>query len=111
MNFEIISLIILSLGVGFGVFWFFHHIVWKKLFLTSLKLRLLSVRLPQYEETKEKKDILPEINRFSQLLGALSNLKAPFSFEVAVHNVGEDINFYIADPEVTVEFTSRQIKG
>jgi len=108
---NLVLLVIVSLGAGFGIFWFFHKIVWKKLFLSSLKLRLLSVRLPQYEETKEKKDIIPEINHFSQLLGALSNLKAPFSFEVAVHNVGEDINFYVAVPEATVEFTSRQIQG
>lgn len=111
MPYDFISLIILSLVLGVGIFWTLRHLIWKKLLLSSLKLRLLSVRLLQYGPTEEKKDILAEINRFSQLLGIFSNLKIPFSFEVAVHDIGEEINFYIAVPDTAVDFASRQVQG
>ena len=75
-----------------------------------LKLKLVSIRLAQKSET-EKKDNIAEISLSSQLFSLLSNLKIPFSLETAVHNIGEDIHFYIAVPESSVDFTIRQIQG
>lgn len=79
-------------------------------FSELLKLKLVSIRLAQKLE-KERKDSLEEINLSSQLFSLLSNLKIPFSLETAVHNIGEDIHFYIAVPESSVDFTIRQIQG
>jgi hypothetical protein len=79
-------------------------------FAKLLKLKLLSVRLSQKEQ-KEKSDALSEVNLTSQFLSMLSTLKMPFSLEVAVHNVGEDIHFYLAVPEEAIDFASRQIQG
>ncbi len=81
----------------------------RKKFSQLLKLKLLAIRLPQ--KPAEKEGSLQEINLTSQLLSLLSNLKIPFSLETAVHNVGEDIHFYLAVPEQSVDFTSRQIQG
>lgn len=80
-------------------------------FTRLLKMKLLVVRLPQKPEEKEKKDSLAEINFFTQLLGQFASLKKPFTLETAVHNVGEDIHFYIAVPEEAAEFAVRQIQG
>lgn len=54
---------------------------------------------------------MQEIGNSSQLFSLLSGLKIPFSLETSVHNVGEEIHFYIAVPEESVEFASRQIQG
>lgn len=82
----------------------------RRKFLELLRLKLLSISLPQKLET-EKKDVLQEISFSSQLFSLISNLKIPFSLETAVHNIGEDIHFYLAVPEKSVEFTIRQIQG
>lgn len=82
----------------------------RKKFLSLLRLKLLSVRLPQKLEG-EKKDFLAEINLSGQLFSLISNLKIPFSLETAVHNIGEDIHFYLAVPEQSTEFAARQIQG
>lgn len=85
----------------------------KNLLRRELSLRLLAVRLPNPPAggEKEKKEAIEEINLSGQLFSILASLKAPFSFEVAVANVGEDIQFYIAVPENSVEFVSRQVQG
>src|SRR3989344_5722881 len=82
----------------------------RKRFARLLKLKLLLVRLPQKLATDSKKSI-EEINFSSQLFGLLSNLKIPFSLELSVHNIGEDIHFYLAVPEESLDFTARQIQG
>ena len=85
-----------------------HRRLIKRLF----ELRLIAVELPkQQTEVKEKKDVLEEINRSSQMLSLLANLKIPFVLETAVSSVGEDINFYLAVPESAVEYAKRQIHG
>ena len=112
MSFGIIlTVILVSLVLITGAVFAFRIVKKRRLF-KSLEVRLLLVRLPQkLDEKKEKKDVLAEINDFAQLLGALATPKAPFVFEVAVHNVGEDIHFYLAVPKTSIEFVSRQIQG
>lgn len=83
----------------------------RRKFLKTLRLRLLSVRLGQKMDEREKKDMMQEINFSSQLFGLFSGLRIPFSLETAVHNVGEDIHFYIAVPEESIEFAAKQIQG
>lgn len=84
--------------------------------MRSLRLRLLSVRVPQIagaKPTTENKpqDFKLEINLTEQLLNILSNLKTPSVLEVAVHHQGEEIYFYIAVAEEFVEFAMREIHG
>ncbi|TSC83335.1 MAG: hypothetical protein G01um101419_18 [Parcubacteria group bacterium Gr01-1014_19] len=95
--------------IVYGGFLFYQYR--KKQFLGLLKLRLLSIRLGQKSDSQEKRDIMQEIGNSSQLFSLLSSLKIPFSLETSVHNVGEEIHFYIAVPEESVEFTARQIQG
>ncbi len=81
----------------------------KKLkFLKTLTLRPISIRLIQKAEGKEP---ISEIKLTEQLLGLFSSLKMPFSLEVAVHNIGEDIHFYAAVPEESLESSIRQIQS
>jgi len=75
------------------------------------ELRPLAIEVPKKTEEKDKAEILKEIGKMSQLLGSLSNLKTPFALEVAVHNVGEDILFYLAVPQPAVQFAMNQIHG
>ena len=76
-------------------------------------LRLLSVELSRRVNEKEtpKQELLSEIGKSSQLLSVLANLKIPFALEAAVHNVGEDILFYLAVPEKAVAFAVNQVHG
>ena len=77
-------------------------------FLRTLTLRPISIRLIQKTEGKEP---LSEIKLTEQLLGLLGSLKMPFALEVAVHNIGEDIHFYAAVPQESLEFSIRQIQS
>jgi hypothetical protein len=78
-------------------------------FSKPLGLRLLSITLPQSEKDGERPDISAEINRSEQLFTALFSLGEPFIFEVAVHNIGGEINFYLAIPLSKVDFATHQI--
>lgn len=82
----------------------------KKIFSRSLNLRLLEISIPQ-KERDEGQDIAPEINLSEQLFSTLSSLGEPFVFEVAVHNVGSTIHFYVAIPRGKAEYVSQQIQG
>ncbi len=76
----------------------------------ELNTRLLLVKLPQ-GQPGEKKDVLSEIARSEQLIVSLAKNDTPFMAEVAVHNVGEEISFYIAVAEQVVQSAMRQIEG
>lgn len=76
-----------------------------------LALRLLSITLPQHEKDTEQSDLASEIRRSEQLFSALLSLEEAFVFEVAVHNIGSEINFYLAVPENKIDFATQQILG
>jgi len=110
---EIYFIIFAVLIVAFAtaVFLFSRHLKKKRL-LQALNLKILLVRLPQKKsEQKTKEDFLKEMNLSSQLFGALAGLNSPFALEAAVHNIGEEIHFYIATSKDSIEFVSRQIEG
>jgi len=78
MSILTISYITLStLVIGILIF-LISKKIHRKYFLETLKLRLLSVKLPQRLETESKEEPLKEINLSAQLLSALGNLKIPF---------------------------------
>lgn len=83
----------------------------RKYILGTLQLRVLLVKLPQRPPAVSREEGLKEIHYTSQLLSALGSLNAPFVFEVAVHNSGEEIHFYVSVPDDAVDFTIRQIQG
>lgn len=104
----VILIIIFFIATAF----FFYRRSKKEKLLQALNLKVLLVRLSQKEtDQKTKEDFLKEINLSAQLFGALSGLNSPFAMEASVHNVGEEIHFYIAVPKNSIEFVSRQIEG
>ncbi len=116
MNPLIFSLL-LVVGVGIvvgGVF--FARYTRKQRLARDLRLRLLQVRLSSHDVSEQdgegkQRDPLEEIAKSMQLFGVLARPDASIVFEVAVHNVGEEIIFYIGVPMETLEFTTRQIQG
>ncbi len=103
-----VLIIIVSAAAAF----FFNRHLNKKRLSQALGLKILLVRLSQKKfGQKSQEDFLKEINLSSQLFSALAGLKSPFALEAAVHNIGEEIHFYIAAPKDSIEFVSRQIEG
>src|SRR3989344_2017606 len=101
-----------AVAVVLLIIFFAVRLVKRRYFLETLKLRTLLVRIPQKEPNEEiKREPLKEVNFMSQLLSELAGLKIPFSLEVAVHHVGQEIHFYIAVPANSTEFAMRQIQG
>jgi hypothetical protein len=108
--------IYILLGIGVlliigGVIFFFKKVLWHKNLQNLFSLRLISIELPRSVEVKDQASALAEINRTSQLLSALLNLKLPFVLEVGVAHISTDIGFYLAVPESAVQFAMRQIHG
>jgi hypothetical protein len=111
MNILIIGYFIAGAALVAATAFIIRRFIIGKVFQQTLNLKLLSVRLPQTKSETEKKDPLAEINLSAQLFSIIANLKTTAVFEIAVSNIGEDINFYLAVPAAAVEFVSRQIQG
>ena len=94
--FSYIAIAILLIG-GSG-YWISLRVKHKYL-LKSLTLRPLLIKLAKKNKEDAKDDPLKELNLTSQLLSSMSNLKIPFSLESAVHNIGEEIHFYVCVPK------------
>ncbi len=95
--------------------WIFRYQRTRRL-ARDLRLRLLQVRLSSHDVTSQEgegkqRDPLEEIAKSMQLFGVLARPDTSVIFEVAVHNIGEEIVFYIGVPLETLEFTTRQIQG
>ncbi len=104
-----------ALGVvgAIGIF-FIVRFVRRRTLRSSLKLTLLLVRIPKYNEKKEnapEKELKAEIGKFEQLLSNLSNQSRSLVFEVAVPHVGEEIHFYIAIPRELTEIAAKQVQS
>ncbi len=119
MNMEVTPLIFgLALSgaalIIFVAIWFARFARRRRL-LRDLDLRLLHIKLPAGQNVsanqQNNRDLATEIAKSSQLFSALAKPGAPLIFEVAVHNVGEQINFYIATPDANIEFVKRQIEA
>ena len=99
-----------ALVVGLG---FIGVIIWGVFFrqipISSLNLKVLRVRLPRID--KADKDFISEINKSEQLISSLAALDKPFVFEVAVHNAGGEIYFYLAVPRVNLEYVKQQVQA
>lgn len=102
--------LLIAAVVGTAVF-LISRSIRRKYFISTLKLRPLVIRLSKKNREETKEDPLKEINLSGQLLSGLSQLGIPFSLEAAVHNIGEEINFYICVPMDSIQFVMRQING
>lgn len=103
--------IIIGTGVGLAIFWFYRKSQ-ARLLSTALDTALLLVKIPSVTADPSRgEDFKAEINHFEQLLSSLSALKSPFTFEVAVPHVGEEIHFYVSIPKKSRETTAKQIQG
>jgi len=107
--------VVIIIAAFVAVFLLFRHVVSSRLLKKSLKLRLLLIKVPpqQFEQKPGEKpqDFKTEINLTEQLFNVLSNLKTPSVVEVAVHHIGEEIYFYVAATEESVDFAMREIHG
>ena len=114
LNYLIFAILIIAIGLAF---FFISKRARKKRLSDALNLKLLLIRLPQKQpkdfsiQGGPASDWKDEINLSAQLFGILTGLKQPFGLEAAVHHIGQEIHFYIAAPEKSVDFVSRQIEG
>jgi hypothetical protein len=110
----ILSAFILGVAGGFAVYFLVRRLAVKK-FSDSLRTSLFLISVPRIlpddKNKNEAKDFKSEIAHFEELLGGLSAFKKPFSFEIAVPHVGEEIRFYLAVPKLMSEVASKQIQG
>ncbi len=81
----------------------------RKQLAESLDTRLFLVRLPL--GSKEGRDLKKEIGASEQLMSALASFGKPFSFEIAVPNVGEEIHFFVSVPGKAAGAVVRQIQA
>ncbi len=105
-------LAVIILAIGAAVF-FIRRWALRKTFLATLNLKLLLIRLSKkpLPAGATAEEPLKEINVSGQLFSILAGSKIPVAFELAVHNVGEEIHFYAAVPVNAIEFVKRQIQG
>ena len=88
----------------------------KRKLIQTMEMKLLSINLPKKQKSDsfqagQPNDWKEEINLSAQLFSILVSLKSHFVLEAAVHNVGEEIHFYIGVPTKSVEAVIRQIQG
>jgi len=91
--------------------WVFYR---KERIRKMLSLKPLLIRLPQTVHASQESAqhaYKEDINRMEQLLSALTANKEVSILEAAVHNVGEEIHFYVVVPESIISFVSRQVEG
>jgi hypothetical protein len=103
----------ITLFIVGGIFLFFVRRRASKIRMKqALDLHLLLLRFPRIARTdQDKKDFKDEINHSAQLYSILLGLNAPFALETAVHNIGEEIHFYVGVPKGMAASVSRQIEG
>ncbi len=84
----------------------------KRALLRSLQMSLYLIRVPkQAAQEGGGKDFKSEINITEQLIANLASLKAPFTFEVVVPHVGEEIHFFLAVPKALSEIAIKQVQS
>lgn len=76
----------------------------------SLRYSLVIVKLPSLGEKKEK-SLKEQIAVAQQFLSVFSNFKKPIVLEIAQPQIGQEIGFYIAVPQESVDFLQRQIQA
>jgi len=111
MTIYIIIAVFISAILGVIIYFVARHLA-RRFIFKSLGQALFLIKVPR-ETLKEgqQPDLKVEIGRFEQLLAGLAGLKDPFVFEVAVPNVGEEIQFFLSVPKKLSEVAVKQVQG
>ena len=107
--------IIILIVAGVIAFFAFRRAARNRI-IDSFRTSLFLVKIPKPSgEEKpgnaENKDFKLELAHFEQLLAGLSAIKKPFTFEIAVSHIGEEIHFYLSVPKLAGEIATKQIQG
>lgn len=100
--------IVLAILLAVAGYFQFRRVMRNRL-IERLNYGLLSIRLAR--PLKTGGDIKAEIAISEQLFSVLASFKKPFSFEVAIAHVGEEIIFYASVQKSLIESVMRQIQG
>ncbi len=109
MLFQLFLGTIVGLALAAGLYYLIRF-VRKRGLMHSFGQSLYLIKVPR-QTPGENKDFKSEINTTEQLLANLSSLKSPFTLEVVVPHVGEEIHFFIAVPRAMSEVAMKQIQG
>ncbi len=117
LGFYIFFSIVVGAVAGIAVYFIARAAVRSRI-ADSLATAVFLIKLPRASagsakgpENAENKDFKSELAHFEQLLGSLASIRKPFSFEVAVPHVGEEIHFYLSAPKRSSEIVMQQIQG
>lgn len=113
--FWILLAVVIGIVCGAAAFFIVRSIARRKIF-DSLGTSLFLVRIPKAAQDgkgngTEGDDFKSELAHFEQLLGSLAAIRKPFTFEVAVPHVGEEIHFYFGVPKRSAEVAAKQVQG
>ncbi len=95
--------IILLIVIGIGIFFVARRVRLQRI-QKSLKRTLLLVRLPRQEDRSA-------IEKTEHFFSTLTQFSQPLSCEIAVHHIGEELNFYLSLPEEKHAFIQRELEG
>jgi hypothetical protein len=101
--------IIVGAALGVGLF-FAIRFLKRRALMGSFGQSLFMIKVPK-QLAAEGRDFKIEINTTEQLLSSLVALKSPFTLEVVVPHVGEEIHFFIAVPKAMSEVAMKQVQG
>ncbi len=105
--------------VGCAIYFELRYALRKRI-ASSLSTTLFLVKIPKPSAagaagaaagSAEHGDFKSELAHFEQFLGSMAAIKKPFTFEIAVPHVGEEIFFYLAVPKLSQEVAAKQIQG
>jgi hypothetical protein len=105
----VIVVVLAALGVGA---WFVARKVRHRALVKSLDYELLLIRIPKDTPPQGPESELKfQIGKTEQLFAGLAQLKTPFTFEVAVPHIGEEIHFYIGMPREYADTATKQVQS
>jgi len=110
MAYLVLTLVLIIAALACWLLYFFYKKIRERLIFYSLEMDLFLVSLTRAIK-KEGSDFKSEINLTEQLLASLSSLGKPFTFEMAVHHVGEEIHFYLSVHKSVSDAAVKQIQG
>ncbi len=117
LGFYIFISVVLCAIAGTAIYFIFRSLARRRIAL-SLSTSVFLIKIPKPAAgsevspgSSENKDFKAELAHFEQLLGSLAAIKKPFTFEVAVPHVGEEIHFYLAVPKLSSEVAAKQVLG
>lgn len=92
--------------------YFIFNLIKKIKIKKSLETALFLIEIPLKTSKKDgEKDFKSEISLTEQLITNLLFIKEPFSFEIAVPHIGEEIHFYLSIPKKYSQVAEKQVQG